>query len=77
MDKLKPQVSNTTPFTPLSFLDRTATVYGDCPSVVYNDTVFTWAQTRRRCLQLASALLSSFSISPGEVVFINPYKCLR
>ena len=59
--------ANSCPLTPLGFLERAATVYGDCPSVVYHDTVFTWSQTFRRCLRLASALVS-LGISRRDVV---------
>jgi acyl-CoA synthetase (AMP-forming)/AMP-acid ligase II len=58
MDKLGANPANACPLTPLGFLERAATVYGDCPSVVYHGTVFTWSQTYRRCLRLASALVS-------------------
>jgi acyl-CoA synthetase (AMP-forming)/AMP-acid ligase II len=67
MDKLGPNPANSCPLTPLGFLDRAATVFGDSPSVVYHDTVFTWNQTFRRCLRLASALVS-LGISRGDVV---------
>ncbi|WVZ81774.1 hypothetical protein U9M48_029116 [Paspalum notatum var. saurae] len=53
--------------TPLGFLEHSATVFGDCPSVVYHDTVFTWSETHRRCLRLASALVS-LGISRGDIV---------
>ncbi|XP_064961380.1 2-methylpropanoate--CoA ligase CCL4-like [Musa acuminata AAA Group] len=69
MDGLGPNAANSCPVTPLEFLERTATVYGDCPSLVYNRTAFTWSQTLRRCLRLASAL-SSLGISPGDVVSV-------
>ncbi|OEL19371.1 putative acyl-activating enzyme 5, peroxisomal [Dichanthelium oligosanthes] len=61
--------ANSCPLTPLGFLERAATVFGDCPSVVYHDTVFTWSQTHRRCLSLASALVS-LGISHGDVVSV-------
>jgi acyl-CoA synthetase (AMP-forming)/AMP-acid ligase II len=67
MEKLGPNPANSTPLTPLGFLERAATVYGDCCSVVYDATVFTWSQTYRRCLRLASAL-ASLGISRGDVV---------
>lgn len=69
MDQLKPTAVNSSPLTPLTFLERAATVYGDCPSIIYNSTTYTWSQTRRRCLQAASAI-SSLGISPGQVVSI-------
>ncbi|KAI4307730.1 hypothetical protein L6164_030886 [Bauhinia variegata] len=69
MELLKPSLANSSPFTPLAFLDRAATVYGDCPSVIYNRTTYTWSETHRRCLQLASSLVS-FGIHPGHVVSV-------
>lgn len=69
MDKLGANPANSCPLTPLGFLERAATVFGDCPSVVYHDTVFTWAQTFRRCLRLASALVS-LGISRRDVVSV-------
>ncbi|XP_020209066.1 probable acyl-activating enzyme 5, peroxisomal [Cajanus cajan] len=69
MEQLKPSAANSSPLTPLGFLDRAATVYGDTPSIIYNQTTFTWSHTRRRCLQLASAL-SSLGIRRGNVVSV-------
>ncbi|KAJ3675719.1 hypothetical protein LUZ60_004761 [Juncus effusus] len=69
MDKLGANPANNCPITPLGFLERTATVYGDCPSVVYHKTVYTWAETYRRCLRLASALCS-LGISRLDVVSV-------
>lgn len=69
MDKLGPNSANSSPLTPLGFLERSATVYGDLPSVIYNATTYTWSQTHHRCLRLASSLCS-LGISPGDVVRI-------
>ncbi|XP_051220080.1 2-methylpropanoate--CoA ligase CCL4 [Lolium perenne] len=69
MDKLGANPANSSPLTPLGFLERAATVYGDCPSVVYHDTVFTWSQTYRRCLRLASALVA-LGVSRRDVVSV-------
>ncbi|KAL1308329.1 hypothetical protein HN51_050260 [Arachis hypogaea] len=69
MEQLKPSAANSSPLTPLGFLDRAATVYGDIPSVIYDGVTFTWSDTRRRCLQLASAL-SSLGIRRGDVVSV-------
>ncbi len=57
-DNYQPQQANHVPLTPLSFLHRTADVYPDHMAVVYNDRQYTWAQSRDRCCQLASALKS-------------------
>ncbi|KAJ3673865.1 hypothetical protein LUZ60_005857 [Juncus effusus] len=69
MEKLGFNEANNDPLTPLQFLERTATVYGDCKSIVYNETIYTWAETQRRCLRLASALCS-LGISHGDVVSV-------
>lgn len=69
MENLKPNPANTSPLTPLTFLERASTIYNDVPSIIYNDTVFTWSQTHRRCLQLASAI-TSLGIRRGNVVSV-------
>ncbi|XP_030474669.2 2-methylpropanoate--CoA ligase CCL4-like [Syzygium oleosum] len=69
MDELKPSPPNSSPLTPLGFLERAAAVYGDCPSVIYNDATYTWSQTRGRCLRVASSLASG-GISRGDVVSV-------
>ncbi|GFP78977.1 probable acyl-activating enzyme 1 peroxisomal [Phtheirospermum japonicum] len=59
--------ANYAPLTPISFLERSAVVYRDRVSIVYGDLKFTWKQTHRRCICLASAL-SRLGISRGDVV---------
>ena len=48
--------ANFLPLTPLSFLSRTAAVYPDLTSTIYEDRSFTWAQTYDRCKRFASYL---------------------
>ncbi|KDP31601.1 hypothetical protein JCGZ_14826 [Jatropha curcas] len=69
MEELKPNPANSSPLTPLSFLERAAIVYGDCASIIYNNTSYTWSQTYRRCLQVAAAL-SSDGFTRGHVVSV-------
>ncbi|KAK1410601.1 hypothetical protein QVD17_37138 [Tagetes erecta] len=69
MDQFRPRPPNSTPLTPLTFLDRCATVYGDSTSIIYNHTTFTWKQTRTRCLQLASSI-TNLGIKPLQVVSV-------
>ncbi|KAI3794416.1 hypothetical protein L1987_37047 [Smallanthus sonchifolius] len=69
MDQFRPRPANSTPLTPLTFLDRCATVYGDCPSIIYGHTTYTWKQTRQRCLQLASSI-SNLGIKKQQVVSV-------
>ncbi|VFQ76894.1 unnamed protein product [Cuscuta campestris] len=59
--------ANYVPLTPISFLERSAVVYADNVSIVHGARRFTWRQTRRRCLALASAL-SLAGISRRDVV---------
>ena len=66
---MKPRPANSSPLTPLGFLERAATVYGDCPSIAYDDTTYTWSQTHRRCLRVASSI-SSLGIKRGHVVSV-------
>ncbi|KAI3921113.1 hypothetical protein MKX01_036092 [Papaver californicum] len=70
MELLKPSPANSSPITPLGFLERSATVYGDCTSIIYNNKTYTWNQTNRRCLQLASALKSIMGIQHGDVISV-------
>lgn len=72
MELLLPHPSNSTPLTVLGFLDRAASVYGDCPSILHTtNTVHTWSETHNRCLRIASALTSSsLGINQGQVVSV-------
>ncbi|KAK4490449.1 hypothetical protein RD792_001126 [Penstemon davidsonii] len=68
--KPKPRTSpNLCPLTPLDFLDRAAVVYGDNPSIIYNDTTQSWSETRIRCLKLASSI-ANLGVRRGDVVSV-------
>ncbi|KAK1410602.1 hypothetical protein QVD17_37139 [Tagetes erecta] len=70
MDALnKPNSANSAPLTPLQFIERAATVYANSPSIVYNNLTYTWADTYRRCRQLASSI-TRLSIAKGDVVSV-------
>ncbi|CAA0402973.1 unnamed protein product [Arabidopsis thaliana] len=70
MDEMKPCAANSPPLTPIGFLERAATVYGDCTSIVYgSNTVYTWRETNLRCLRVASSL-SSIGIGRSDVVSV-------
>ena len=45
--------ANFVPLTPISFLHRTADIYGDYKSVIYENRSYTWSQTRERCVRVA------------------------
>src|SRR5258707_8581840 len=59
--------ANFVPLTPLSFLTRTAAVYPDPISTVYEWSFFTWAETYARCRRFAS-FLASQNIGYGDSV---------
>src|SRR3954464_16042763 len=59
--------ANYVPLTPLSFLTRSAAVYPDAVSTVYEGRVFTWAQTYERCRRFAS-YLAGRGIGHGDTV---------
>ncbi|KAI9108219.1 hypothetical protein K1719_020702 [Acacia pycnantha] len=59
--------ANYDPLTSISFLERSAIVYGDNLSIVYGDDArYTWKQTLQRCTKIASAI-SHLGVSPGDV----------
>jgi fatty-acyl-CoA synthase len=59
--------ANFVPLSPLSFLKRSATVYPDLTSTVYEGRRFTWAQTYERCRRFAS-FLTGRGIGRGDTV---------
>jgi fatty-acyl-CoA synthase len=48
--------ANFVPLSPVSFVERSAEVFGDLSAVVHGRRRFTWAQTRDRSARLAAAL---------------------
>ena len=59
--------ANYVPLTPLSFVARSAAVYPNHVSAVYEGRVFTWAETYARCRRFAS-YLASRGIGKGDTV---------
>ncbi|MGA7806089.1 acyl-CoA synthetase [Bradyrhizobium sp.] len=59
--------ANYVPLTPLSFIARSAAVYPDHVSAVYESRVFTWAETYERCRRFAS-YLANRGIGEGDTV---------
>ncbi|WLA78900.1 acyl-CoA synthetase [Bradyrhizobium elkanii] len=59
--------ANYVPLTPLSFLARSAAVYPDHVSAVYEGRSFTWKQTYERCRRFAS-YLAGHGIGHGDTV---------
>jgi fatty-acyl-CoA synthase len=59
--------ANYVPLTPLSFLARSAAVYPDHVSTIYEGRKFTWSETYRRCRRFAS-YLAGRGIGVGDTV---------
>ncbi|RVX15924.1 putative acyl-activating enzyme 1, peroxisomal [Vitis vinifera] len=59
--------ANHVPLSPISFLERSASVYRDRVAIVYGRVKFTWRDTLQRCTRLASAI-THLGISRGDVV---------
>jgi fatty-acyl-CoA synthase len=64
---LDKNAANYVPLSPLSFLVRSASVYPNHTSAVYESRTFTWAQTFERCKRFAS-FLATRSIQRGDTV---------
>ncbi|MRG72856.1 AMP-binding protein [Alphaproteobacteria bacterium HT1-32] len=61
--------ANYTPLSPLSFIERTASVYPDHIAIIHGDIRRSWSETYRRCRQLASALAGR-GIKRGDTVAV-------
>jgi len=59
--------ANYVPLTPLSFLARTAAIYPNHVSAVYEGRVFKWSETHARCRRFAS-YLAGRNIGRGDTV---------
>ncbi len=66
---LMPAPVNHVALTPLSFIERTAAVYGDYPAVIHGSIRRNWRQTYERCRRLASALAGR-GIGRGDTVAV-------
>jgi len=53
---LDKNAANFVALSPVSFVERSAEVFGDLPSVIHGRRRFTWVQTRDRSARLAAAL---------------------
>lgn len=61
--------ANNVPLSPLSFLERTASIFPDRTAVVYNDLKLTWREIHERVRRLASSLRKR-GIGQGDTVSI-------
>jgi fatty-acyl-CoA synthase len=64
---LDPNSANFTALSPVSFVERSAEIFGDLCSVVHGLRTYTWAQTRDRSARLAAAL-QSLGVGRGSTV---------
>ena len=61
--------ANHAPLTPLSFLERAASVYPDKAAVIHGDRTFSYRIFRERCRRLASSL-AGCGVGPGDTVAV-------
>jgi fatty-acyl-CoA synthase len=59
--------ANFVALSPVSFVERSAEVFGDLPAVVHGARRYTWAQTRERSARLAAAL-RALGVGRGSTV---------
>ena len=60
--------ANHTPLSPVSWLERSAVVFGDAEAVRHGDRSRTWLQTRDRAVSLADALRREYGVGRGDCV---------
>ncbi len=66
MDK---RSANFVPMTPISFLTRIRSIYGDRKAVIYGNREYSWNDVYKRCVKIASSI-NETGINPGEVVSV-------
>jgi len=66
---LDKNAANYAPLSPLTFIERAASVYPDGVSVIHGATRYTWSETFARCRRLASALVRR-GIGAGDTVAV-------
>ena len=64
---LAKNAANFVPFTPLTFIERSATVYPERLAVVHGTVRRNWRETYDRCRRLASALIAA-GVGKGDTV---------
>ena len=65
--QLDKNAANFAALSPVSFVERSAEVFGDLPAVVHGARRYTWAQTRERSARLAAAL-AALGVGRGSTV---------
>jgi fatty-acyl-CoA synthase len=66
---LSPNPANHTALSPVSFVERSAEVFGDLPAVIHGTRRYSWAQTRERSARLAAAL-RALGLGRGDTVSV-------
>jgi len=61
--------ANHVPLSPVSFVERSAEIFGDLTSVIHGARRYTWAQTRDRSARLAAAL-QALGVGRGSTVSV-------
>jgi fatty-acyl-CoA synthase len=66
---LDKNAANFAALSPVSFVERSAEVFGDLPAVIHGARRYTWAQTRERSARLAAAL-RALGVGHGRTVSV-------
>ncbi|HLL17799.1 MAG TPA: AMP-binding protein, partial [Rubrivivax sp.] len=66
---LAKNAANFAALSPVSFVERSAEVFGDLPAVLHGTRRYTWAQTRERSARLAAAL-AALGVGRGSTVSV-------
>ncbi|OYW33981.1 MAG: acyl-CoA synthetase, partial [Methyloversatilis sp. 12-65-5] len=66
---LERNAANFVALSPVSFVERSAEIFGDLPSVVHGQRRYSWAQTRERAARLAAAL-RALGVGRGSTVSV-------
>lgn len=66
---MKKNLANFVPLTPISFLHRSADVFGHRVALIYEDKELTWGALRERCVKMADALVR-LGVAEGDTVAV-------
>ena len=67
---LERNAANYAPLTPVSFVERSAEIFGDLTSVIHGARRYDWAATRDRSARLAAAL-RALGVGRGTTVSVD------
>ncbi|MBT6567151.1 MAG: AMP-binding protein, partial [Candidatus Puniceispirillum sp.] len=68
-EALEKNKANYVPLSPLSFIQRTADLFGDRTALIYGARRYSWSETYGRCRSLASALVK-MGLGLGDTVSV-------